>query len=258
MLSKCNTLFVFEGGSTEDKIEVKLANHFMHQSIAVKSVYGGEIYQLYRRMAKDDFAVDIVTILKERKENEKILEGYDSDDFAYIYLFFDYDGHATKADDEQVKKLIEYFNNETEEGKLFISYPMVEAIRHYKGKEEFKDLTAKCKGENCPKLENCSQKEECLKEPHYKKYSPKESIPPFPNLNTTEIWQELIDAHLCKANYVVNNIYDRPVVLINQADILSGQIEKYVSQPCPLVAVLSAFPMFVQDYYGLDGLNKKL
>ena len=58
------------------------------------------------------------------------------DDFSEVYLFFDYDAHQTnlrKEDDaDAVAQMLESFDNETENGKLYISYPMVEALRDYK------------------------------------------------------------------------------------------------------------------------------
>ena len=123
----------------------------MGKSIAVKCVFCGEIYQLYKQLHKEDFAVDIVSLLKDRSEkNRQELDSYDNDSFSYIYFFFDYDAHATKADDSQVAELIQFFDNETENGKLFISYPMVEAIRHYKDKDSFIATIVRCKGKNCP------------------------------------------------------------------------------------------------------------
>ncbi len=259
MSNKYNTLFVFEGEHTEDNIVSKLEQHFMGTSIAVKCVFCGEIYQLYKQLHKEDFAVDIVSLLKERSEkNRQELEDYDNDSFSYIYFFFDYDGHATKADDAQVAELIEFFDNETENGKLFISYPMVEAIRHYKDKEAFIATVVRCKGKNCPNLKDCSECDECLKRPHYKQFVAEDSNPRYSNLNTPIIWKELIDAHLCKANALVNDEQSRPTRLISQNEIFNRQLGKYISQPCPCVAVLSAFSLFLQDFYGVEKLNEKL
>ena len=58
------------------------------------------------------------------------------DDFSEVYLLFDYDTHQTnlgrKDDVDAVAQMLESFDNETENGKLYISYPMVEALRDYK------------------------------------------------------------------------------------------------------------------------------
>lgn len=96
MSNKELQLFVYEGNSAEPKYVDKLEKNFLGERIAIKCVYDAEIYQLYRQMKDDDFAIDIVSILKERSpQNAKILRDYNRDSFAYIYLFFDYDGHST-------------------------------------------------------------------------------------------------------------------------------------------------------------------
>lgn len=146
MSNKELQLFVYEGNSAEPKYVDKLEKNFLGERIAIKCVYDAEIYQLYRKMKDDDFAIDIVSILKERSpQNAKILRDYNRDSFAYIYLFFDYDGHSTMADDSKIKEMLQFFDNETENGMLYISYPMVEAIRHYKDMDSFQNSTAKCK-----------------------------------------------------------------------------------------------------------------
>ena len=42
------------------------------------------------------------------------------------------------ADDSKIKEMLQFFDNETENGMLYISYPMVEAIRHYKDMNSFR------------------------------------------------------------------------------------------------------------------------
>lgn len=259
MSNKSNTLFVFEGESTEQHIVALLEKYFMEETIAIKCAYCGDIYQFYRRMKEEDFDVNLVTLLKERSAaNRKVLAEYDNDSFAYIYFFFDYDGHATKASDNQVAEMLTFFNNETENGKLFISYPMVEAIRHYRDKISFQELTVICKRGNCPQMNICPDVATCVAAPHYKTFVPTDSDLNLTKLDSRLKWQEVIEAHLCKANFVVHNQYTMPHVLLDQSGIFQGQITKYISQSCPVVAVLSAFPMFLQDYYGVEKLAAHL
>ena len=63
------------------------------------------------------------------------MEGLSRDDFSEVFLFFDYDAHQTnlgKSDDvDVINQMLESFDNETENGKLYISYPMVEALRDF-------------------------------------------------------------------------------------------------------------------------------
>ena len=128
MKNKAKTLFIFEGGKTEDKFVEKLEANFLGERHAIKCVYDAEIYQLYKTIKAEDGFFDIVSLLKDRKaENAEALKEYERDSFAYIYLFFDYDAHSTMADDYKIEEMLTFFNDETENGLLYISYPMVEA-----------------------------------------------------------------------------------------------------------------------------------
>lgn len=267
MSNKELQLFVYEGGSAEPKYVDKLEKNFLGERIAIKCVYDAEIYQLYQKMKDDDFAIDIVSILKERSpKNAEILKDYNRDSFAYIYLFFDYDGHSTMADDSKIKEMLQFFDNETENGMLYISYPMVEAIRHYKDMDSFQNSTAKCKrGKSydkmkCPYKEECETQDECLQEPHYKPLSASDNNPQLNNINhyNEEVWKTLIKAHVFKMNYLVNDSYSMPQNIEAQSTIFENQYTKYINHKCPKVAVLSAFPIYVLDYYGVEGLAKKL
>ena len=254
-------LFVFEGVRAESKYVDMLEQNFLGERVSVKCVYDAEIYQLYKVLKEEEPDFDLVELLKERnKENAELLRDYTRDSFAYIYLFFDYDAHSTLADDDKIVEMLNFFNNETENGLLYISYPMLEAIRHYKDMQSFKELTVKCKRANCPYKEECDEVETCLKEPHYKKVSASECQPQLTNINkyTKEVWQELIRAHISKMNYLVNDVFDLPIQIELQTVIFSKQLEKHINHKCPKVAVLSAFPIYVLDYYGVETLNKKL
>ena len=78
------------------------------------------------------------------------------------------------------------------------------------------------------------------------------------NKYTNDVWQELIYAHVAKMNYLVNGAFAYPEKMESQCDIFDKQLEKYVNHKCPMVAVLSAFPIYVLDYYGVETLKKKL
>lgn len=260
-------LFVFEGIRTELRYVDKLEKNFLGDRIAIKCVYDAEIYQLYEEMKTDDFAVDIVSVLKKRSQkNADILKEYNRDSFAYTYLFFDYDGHSTMADDEKIAEMLSFFNNETENGMLYISYPMVEAIKHYNDMDSFRDLVVKCKrGKDFEKMKciyknDCESLEECLQEPHYKTISAHSNRPQLNNINSYDydVWQELIKANVYKMNYLVNGSYTMPKKIESQSAIFESQYAKYINHKCPKVAVLSAFPIYVLDYYGAECLKGKL
>ncbi|MCQ2194973.1 MAG: hypothetical protein MJZ28_08495, partial [Paludibacteraceae bacterium] len=266
-LIKEKHLFIFEGGSAEPKYHASLEKEFLGERFAIKCIYDAEIYQLYKQMKNDDFETDIVSILKSRtKENAETLKEYNRDSFAYIYLFFDYDAHSTMADDKKIDEMLDYFDNETEHGLLLLSYPMVEAIRHFHDTESFKSLSVKCKrgtkieNTNCPYKNDCVDIDDCLKETHYKTLVSQNNDPKLNNINgyNSQIWNELIKAHICKANYILSDHYCYPESRIPQKDIFEQQKAKYIDKKCPEVAVLSSFPMYILEYFGAFKLKEKL
>lgn len=259
-----NILFVFEGEKTENLIVKSLERLVLNHNVIIKCAFSADIYQLYREVEADD-DLDVFNLIKERNiGNTKMLENYQRKNFAEIYLFFDYDAHASLASsvdkygnvvkdgDEKIKEMLSFFNNETDKGKLYISYPMVEAIRHIINYDQFHELRVKCKGKNCPYMKDCEDKEACMQTPHYKQLVSSESIPTLCNINgyTKETWRKLINAHLCKMNYIIYDILAFPNNIESQLDIFKSQFDKYIYMKCPMVAVLSAFPIFVFDYYG--------
>jgi hypothetical protein len=259
-----NILFVFEGARPEDIIVRSLKTHvLLNENYIITCVFGAEIYQLYQKISEDEY-LDAFSLIKGRNDT---LKDYNRNDFGEMYLFFDYDAHAhlaspldqhgneMKEGDEKLKDMLSFFDNETEKGKLYVSYPMVEALMHIINYKTFNELTVKCKGINCQYKDDCDKKDECVKTPHYKAKANTENIPQLRNIAkyTKEIWKELITAHLSKMNSIVNGLYEYPQKIESQYDIFAKQLEKYINKKCPEVSVLSAFPVFVHDYYG----NKK-
>ena len=132
-------LFVVEGARREMDIFDNFASVFFNDKsevITIPAPADMNIYMLYDVLKKDNFETDIVEVLKERvAKAKKILKNFTRNSFAEVYLFFDFDAHANnlrkKSNVDVLKEMLEVFDNETELGKLYISYPMVEAIRDH-------------------------------------------------------------------------------------------------------------------------------
>jgi hypothetical protein len=58
-------------------------------------------------------------------------------------------------------------------------------------------------------------------------------------------------------NLIVYNSYEFPAQIVNQLIIFNKQMEKYLSID-NTVSVLSAFPVFLHDYYGNEELKRRL
>lgn len=134
------TLYIVEGESRDLRFATEMERRFMgqHDEIRVVCLPAEQnIYMLYEQLASDDFETDVVEVLRESvPDAAKRLEGVSRDSVAQIYLFFDYDPHqnnvADTMADASLERMISAFDNESESGKLYVSYPMVEALYDYR------------------------------------------------------------------------------------------------------------------------------
>lgn len=234
-----NILFVFEGEKTEDQIVASFTKHIFNDKTVITCAFCAEIYQLHRALV-DDEDLDTFSLLKDIPNNKEILKDFTRDDFAEIYLFFDYDGHSTLASDNALFEMLDIFDEETDLGKLYISYPMVESIKHFSEELDFKNL-----------------KVEAKKNIKYKKLVSEEADKKYLQFSkyTIEIWKLLIINHLSKMNYIVTDEYFLPNESSPQRDIFKNQKVKYIDKDST-ISVLSGFPVFMFDYFGFTKFSK--
>ncbi|MGY0393837.1 hypothetical protein [Fusobacterium sp.] len=134
-------LFVVEGAKEEPKIIDSLKNIFLNDKVIIKILYGTSIYHLYSKIREDE-DIEILEILREMStENRKILKNLKRSQISSIFLFFDQDSHNSNASETKLETLINFFDNEYENGKLYISYPMVEALRDIEHLDENNDIS---------------------------------------------------------------------------------------------------------------------
>ena len=87
-------------------------------------------------MTESDFTEDIVTVIKKKLESRNenpISDELSITDFSEVYLFFDYDFQNKNLEQKelnaQLNEMLEFFSDETDNGKLYVSYPMIESIK---------------------------------------------------------------------------------------------------------------------------------
>lgn len=96
--------------------------------------FGCNIYSLFQEMKGYDFEIDLekaiefpLSIPKEQKAKIKGMR------FGTKYLVFDFDFQEKTMSDEDkiiaVRQMLDIFNNDTENGLLFINYPMFESFQ---------------------------------------------------------------------------------------------------------------------------------
>ncbi len=217
------TLFVFEGEKQEKKYMKAFLEALSININKIEIAFCTHIYALYQKLKKEN-GLDIFELLKECKALSEDIK-YDKDDIARIYLFFDYDGHVPEANNQHIESMLKRFDNETEDGKLFLSYPMLEALAD--ASSNFQDVVTNIDLGN--------------------KYKKSKSIA---NLSEDD-FKAITKKHLKKSNYLVNGQYENPTNLIEQCDIFTAQLKKHIN-PNKEIAILSALPLFVLDYKGVS------
>lgn len=186
-------------------------------------------------MKDDDFETDIIEVLKERDQTiANVLKDIDKRFISEIYLFFDYDGHAYKREqvDDIIKEMIENFNNETENGRIYISYPMVEAIKDLKKRDI---CSRRC---SMPGKDNIRYKNLVAKETEFCDLTV---------INKYD-WYLILENVIKKANCIVSSSFAIPIYntykeTVNQATIFENQIRDFINTNQE-IAVLAGVPFF--------------
>lgn len=244
MADKDYKAFIVEGEAREPLIIDNISKvFFTHANFKIITLPAGQnIYMLWKKLKEDDFDTDIIEVLREEHEELKEqLEGINRDDFSEVYLFFDYDGHqnnlSVEDDSDVLEQMLESFDNETDNGKLYISYPMVEALRDF---EEGK----------------CGKEGQCFvplaELGNYKFVSAERSfLPSFKDYGIT-VWKSLIDVFAMRISCLMGGdsaiTYEQYTEVVSPFSIYKMEEEEIQVQR---VFVLSAFPEFLLDYFGV-------
>ncbi|POW23580.1 hypothetical protein [Pectobacterium atrosepticum] len=229
-------LFVFEGEKTEHVLTRDFIEQYFESNgkTVVKVSFCGEIYQLYKKLKNDPLGMDFVDIFPLLKARDESLAQYGRDEFSQIYMFFDYDPHASQADIEKVREMLSVFSEETDKGNLFISYPMVESLRCFNGNtDDFLTFSIP--------FEKVRDFKSFVQEYADKKYN---DVPKWGR----DMWNEIIHLHCKKANFITNEINVFPDSYIGQSSILECQHLKESTEN--EVFVLNSFPMMFLSHFG--------
>ncbi len=234
-------LFIVEGEDKDYRFVNNMTNLFLkgkYKTEIINIPAKQNIYMLYQILKNDDFESDFLEIIRDNiKGAKEILDGVTRQSVDEIYLFFDYDVHQDNYhnDDNILLKLLETFDNETENGKLFISYPMVEALYDYVD-------------DQCEVFTDCFV--DLVESRNYKRISglnnPKANI----HFEYAE-WKSILNVYSLRIRCLFRNIkmdFNEYRNMVNPLSIYDREKENEVF-------VLSAFPEFLFDYFGVDFWN---
>lgn len=262
-------LFVFEGKEREPLLFKTIQQlFFSKETEAFVCTYNSNIYSLYSKLKNYDIfdgvvaSGDTVSILNEILESrdDYTLSDIVVSEVSQIYLFFDYDFHDNRLtldeNNRHIKEMLSYFSDETENGKLYINYPMVDSIRYTRELPDPDYLSytigreaCKCFKRDAAQFSFYPSLDHLLisANPNEKEESKQNRL-----IKARENWEHLIQMNIRKANYICHDIPLLPESIedIEQLGIFNAQLTKHVNSDECCVAILNAFPIFIYEYWG--------
>ena len=191
-------------------------------------------------------SIDLVALLKELKKDsltDEIHKITSSSEVSEIYLFFDCDLHDMKRDLgnelDRINSLLTLFNNERT-GKLYLSYPMIEALFYTKALPDDHFSEYVCRIDACS-----SFKEDTGLFSHYKNQMFVGAVKPPRGNATKSNWCSLIRQHRRKAQELCGVSAG---CSLTPMELFQAQCDKHIT-PRGEVAILASMPLFLYDYF---------
>lgn len=250
-------LFIFEGEEREPHIYETIERlYFPRGNDNIICSFGNNIYNLYSDLLEYGDDGDIVALMKERlaENNDTTLDNIRRTDISEIFLFFDYDFHHSQLTLEEINKrvleMLQRFDDETNYGKLYINYPMIESIRYTKELPDKYYCQYTVSREDCRDFKQLAHRFSYYSDFEHILFKKDEKHPSKERYTTIEDnWRILICMNVCKANWLISNKYAMPASKpdINQMIVFLSQKSRFVDKN-ETVSVLNAFPIFIYEY----------
>lgn len=151
------------------------------------------LYNEYPNFEEDEVDIQLVLRSKEADQHkQKIL----NQKYRDIFLIFDYEPQHDLPHFGTVRRMLNYFDDSSNQGKLYINYPMMQSYKHF---SKLPDDSFWSKAVS---------KEMCL---HYKEIVGKESIFTDISKYSYSTFMSLAVHHIKKANYLLSGVYEIPM-----------------------------------------------
>lgn len=127
-----NILFILEGSRAEPRFLRKIITLTRTNDGYEFFSYNTNLHRMLSGMfVGDDIDddLDFLEYLKSCKTNKDDAGVLDRK-FSDIFLIFDMDPHDQNYDPDRVAKALSYFDDSTDNGKLYVNYPMLESFKH--------------------------------------------------------------------------------------------------------------------------------
>ncbi len=239
-----NTIvFVVEGDSSEYNLVENMTRRFFvgkYDSVVIQLPIGQNCYMLWQKLKADNFYTDIIEIIREIIPGaDKKLEGISRQKIDQVFMFFDLepqqDNLPTGVDQYDVlKEMLDVFNNETEHGKLYISYPMIEATRDFVEND-------------CTPFTSCNLSKKDVED--YKNKSGDNNPNSVTTHYTIDTWKKILNVFSMR----IACLFDKKTLTyeeykgIEPVGVFNQELLIYLKND--MCFVLSALPEFLFDYF---------
>ena len=230
-------LFVVEGRNDEVKYINRLFNKCNKLQKYEIVPYKTNLHNLADKLVVDgkiDSTLDLRLVLKEMEVDESEKSKL-SQDFSDIILVFDFEPQQDVPRFDKIRVLLQFFDKSTENGKLYINYPMMQSYRHFAVLPDagFKKLIV--------------TKEDAR---HYKEIVGE--ISGFTNVDhhSYNLFVSIAYHHLLKINFILNGKYELPdknfVYNLSQVDLFDIQLRLLNEKG--YIYVVNTFALFIIEY----------
>lgn len=232
-------LFVFEGAKREPDLFRAIETLFFQDKQNIVCSFGNNIYG---------------------QKDSPFTEDAKSSDFSEIYLIFDYDFQNKNISldvmNSQLEEMLDKFNDETDNGRLYINYPMVEAIRYTKNLPDKDYWTYVVSKKECTdsSFKSIADSFSDYKSLDFLTLSTRRTATEKEIRSRLDNWRLLIVQNVSKANYICSGENEMPEDkdAVSQNAIFDAQ-KVYIIRS-ESVSILSAFPLFLFDYFPKERL----
>lgn len=261
-------LFIFEGKNQEPKIYKTLERLFFSEENdeRIYVSYCSNIYNFYNIIRSHDLFNNndssIPLLIKEEMRKHPDLNphisDFNADDISQVFIFFDYDiqnsnatrGEQTKEYNLQIQEMLSFFNDETNHGKLYINYPMVDSYRYTDKLPDDNYYTYEISLKNCNRFKELLAKDKPLYR-NEKRLQIREIENEYVNNdNVLRDWKYINSQNIAKANYVCTGQNTIPIIkeTVTQDSVFKNQLKEFVYKK-NTVSILNSFPLFLMDYF---------
>lgn len=242
-------LFVFEGGKSEPLVFDSLAKLFLTGEEVRVVTCEYDLPTLFSRLKKNGY--DLFRSLPLEENGIMIPEDVRIDTlFSQIFLFFDYDFQNRIGVDrvnDILEEMLDFFADETVNGKLYVNYPMIESLKHTKELPDEDYYRYSVSRFACAehKFKGIAEAFACAGAKQYRFIDLAKTLADEVRCN----WELLKEQNVRKANYICNgqNVMPSRKDDIAQNKLFVAQKEKYVDED-DSVAILNSFPIFLFEY----------